>query len=129
MIHAARNSVFSGRLVVDSDQPIKGLKASVTDLAQAQTGAKLPASSIRVRYAVAAGPDKSWTSPHRYDGLLDAIPAEIPVVQEPPNTREGYGIGPISRSNLVAGAVAPLWFTVRVPKDAKPGVYEGQVTG
>lgn len=128
VIHAARNSVFSGRLVVDSDQPIKGLKASVTDLAQAQTGAKLPASSIRVRYAVAASPDKSWMSPHRYDGLLDAIPAEIPVAKEPPDTRESYSIGPISRSNLVAGAVAPLWFTVRVPKDAKPGVYEGQVT-
>ena len=127
LIYAARNSVFSGRLVVDSDQPIKGLKASVTDLVQAQTGAKLPASSIRVRYAVAAGPDKSQTSPHRYDGLLDTIPAEIPVVKAPPDKRESYSIGPISRSNLVAGAVAPLWFTVRVPGDARPGVYEGRV--
>jgi hypothetical protein len=32
-IHAARNSVFSGRLMVSSDQTIKGLKATVSDLA------------------------------------------------------------------------------------------------
>jgi hypothetical protein len=128
LIYAARNSVFSGRLVVDSDQPIKGLKASVTDLAQAQTGAKLPASSIRVRYAVAAGPDKTQMSPHRYDGLLDTIPAEIPVFKETPDSQGNYPLRSGSSSNLTAGAVAPLWFTVRVPKDAKPGVYEGQVT-
>jgi len=29
---------------------------------------------------------------------------------------------------MVPGAVAPLWFTVRVPRDAKPGVYEGKVS-
>jgi hypothetical protein len=128
LIYAARNSVFSGRLVVDSDQPIKGLKASVTDLVQAQTGAKLPASAIRVRYGVAAGPDKTAMPPHRHDGLLETIPTEIPVFKAPPDKRAGYAMGSGSSSNLTAGAVAPLWFTVRVPKYARPGVYEGQVT-
>jgi len=126
VIHAARNSVFSGRLAVDSDQPIKGLKATVTDLAQVPTGGKIPASAVRVRYAVAATGGKSFMSPHRFDGLLDAIPAEIPVVKDPPKQIGQWG--PIFRTNLAAGAVAPLWFTVRVPKDARPGVYEGRVT-
>ena len=145
VIHAARNGVFSGRLVVDSDQPIKGLKATVTELAfvgpslvegrppssGGPMGAKIPASAVRVRYAVTASPGKSWMSPHRFDGLLDAIPAEIPVVKDPPDRPSVYWMywcNPITRSNLVAGAVAPLWFTVRVPKDAHPGVYEGRVT-
>ena len=178
-IHAARNSVFSGRLMVSSDQTIKGLKATVSDLTQLQEGrtdaptaredarppaqkrtdglhvegerprepggpslvASLPASAIQVRYAVpvvtGAPPanaydsfkmsgGKSSVAPHRFDGLLDAIPAEIPVSQAPA-PMENFR-GRLERKALIPGAVAPLWFTVRVPRDAKPGVYEGRVT-
>jgi hypothetical protein len=34
----------------------------------------------------------------------------------------------VARKGLAAGAVAPLWLTVRVPKDAAPGSYAGTVT-
>ena len=152
-IQAARNSVFSGRLMVSSDQPIKGLKVKVSDLTRVaavvepgppsqskassggpastpaeKTGTTIPASAIQVRYAVAVVPGelppqrddnlsgKSHLPPHRFDGLLDVIPAEIPVSQ-----------APADRKSLVAGAVAPLWFTVRVPREAKAGVYQGQI--
>jgi len=110
-ILAARNSVFSGRLMVSSDQPIKGLKVKVSDLTATAGGAKLPASAIQVRYAVAVVPGalpserddpsggKSHLPAHRFDGLLDVIPAEIPVNQAPV---------PADRKSLVAGAVAPL---------------------
>ena len=111
-VSAARNSVFSGRLVVSSDAAIRGLKATVSELKAASGGATLPASAVRVRYAEPATPDKSWAPAGRFDGLVDAIPAEIAVAQKGPN----------------AGAVASLWFTVRVPKDAKPGKYEGTIT-
>ena len=131
-ILAARNSVFSGRLMVSSDQPIEGLKVKVSDLTATAGGARLPASAIRVRYAVAVVPGalpskryadpsggKSHLPPDRFDGLLDVIPAEIPVSQAP---------APADRKSLVAGAVAPLWFTVRVPREAKAGVYQGQIS-
>ncbi|MFZ4395007.1 MAG: glycoside hydrolase domain-containing protein [Kiritimatiellia bacterium] len=138
-IHAVRNSVFSGRLMVGSDQTIKGLKATVSDLKQG--GATLPAASITVRYALPAAtgagrrynhdpwevpPSKSAVPPHRFDGLFEDIPAEIPVfpVPEVPETFRGR----TERRRLTPGAVAPLWFTVRVPRDAKPGVYEGRIT-
>jgi len=139
VIHAARNSAFSGRLVVSSDQPIQGLKVAVSDLIGA--GARLPASAVRVRYAVAVVPGelppnadrnwklsqgKSYLPADRFDGLLDAIPAEIPVSQAPAAREKYYG-RPVDRTGLVAGAVAPLWFTVQVPKDANPGVYQGQI--
>ncbi len=140
-IRAARNSVFSGRLMVSSDQTIKGLKATVSDLAQAQGGATLPASAVQVRYAVpvvtgappanASSPRelsgvKSSVAPHRFDGLLETIPAEIPVSQAPAPMENFHGR--LERKAFSPGAVAPLWFTVRVPREAKPGVYEGRVT-
>ncbi|MBM4142121.1 MAG: hypothetical protein FJ225_00790 [Lentisphaerae bacterium] len=133
VVRAARNSVFNGRLMVSSDQPIRGLKATVSDLAQG--GSRIPSSAVRVRYAVPATPGKSWAAPYRFDGLLDAIPAEIPVsnITVPARDLAG-GLLPYSDDPdavpgaLTGGAAAPLWFTVRVPKDAGPGTYEGTVT-
>ncbi len=110
---AAKNSVFSGRLVVSSDAPIKGLKATVSDLKDAKGGGTVPSSAVRVRYAEPAVPEKCWAPAGRFDGLVDTIPAEVPVTAV-----KGGG----------SGAVASLWFTARVPKDTKAGKYEGTVT-
>jgi hypothetical protein len=135
-VSAPRNGVFSGRLVVSSDQAIKGLKVAVSDLTAAGGGGKLPASAVRVRFAEAAVAGKSWVGVGRCDGLCDSIPAEIPVVTAAP-PRESFprnfgkyhaeGQVPIVRKNMSCGAIAPLWFTVRVPKDAKPGRYEATI--
>ena len=140
-IRAARNSVFSGRLMVGSDQPIKGLKATVSDLTQAGGGAKLAAATVRVRYAapvtigtspkdanaITCSQGKSYVAAQRFDGLLDAIPVEIPVIQAP-RVKEKFFDQTVDRKSLVRGAVAPLWFTVRVPAGAGPGMYAGKVT-
>ncbi|MCX7590301.1 MAG: hypothetical protein N2255_01600, partial [Kiritimatiellae bacterium] len=108
-IHAFRNSVFSGRLAVSAPRSIKGLKVSVSPLKARGSTASLPQAALRVRYAEPATPEKSWTPPERFNGLVDSLPAEIPVT--------GKGPG--------AGAVASLWFTLRVPRDARAGIYEG----
>ncbi|MEI7821344.1 MAG: glycoside hydrolase domain-containing protein [Verrucomicrobiota bacterium] len=135
-VHAGRNTVFSGRLMVGSDQPIKGLKVMVGDLALARepisgspretATAKIPASAVRIRCAVWEPGKSSVGSPARFDGLLDTIPSEIPVSKAVAGPEGFYGRF-VDRKGLVAGAVAPLWFTVRVPRDAKPGTYEGTV--
>jgi len=130
-VASPRNGVVSGRLIVSSDQTIKGLKVTVTDLTQADGGGKLAASAIRVRCAVPATPADSWVPSERFDGLFDSIPAEIPVVKANP-PRELYVRGvseglKIVRNNQSPGALAPLWITVRVPKDAKPGTYAGAI--
>jgi len=136
-VSSPRNGVFSGRLVVSSDAAIKGLKVSVSELTAAEGGGKIPASAVRVRYAAAVEPGKSWAPAFRYDALFEAIPAEIPVSKAPapkefyPRNHGKYvGSGPIQvmRRNQTPGALAPLWFTVRVPKDAKAGRYEGRIT-
>ena len=128
VIRAARNSVFSGRLIVGSDQAITGLTVKVSDLAWVgpslaegrggtptsggPTGGvnKIAAAAVRVRYAVPATPDKSWVSQGRFDGLLDQIPAAIPEC--------------VAKGK----ALAPLWFTVRVPANVMAGLYEGRIT-
>jgi hypothetical protein len=125
VINAARNAAFSGRLMVGADGPIKGLRASVGDLANG--GAKIPASAVRVRCAVPATAGKSWVAPDRFDGLLDAIPAEIPAITNQPPVERFYDRS-VARTAAVSRAVAPLWFTVRVPSNATPGVYEGLVS-
>jgi hypothetical protein len=144
-IRAARNSVFSGRLMAGSDQPIKGLTVTVSDLVQVHEGGgaagppdppgvgmgKLPASAVRVRYAVPATPDKSWVSQGRFDGLLDQIPTDIPlgniVVRAPAEHWMYWGDRALTQTAATM-AVAPLWFTVRVPTNAAAGRYEGRIT-
>jgi hypothetical protein len=126
VIRAARNSVFSGRLMVSSGQPIKGLKVAVGDL-QTKTGAKLAAAAVRVRYAVPATAAKSYAPPSRFEGLLDALPAEIPVIEASLPAANFYGYR-MERRALRTAAMAPLWFTVKVPRDLPAGEYEGQVS-
>jgi hypothetical protein len=172
VVRAARNSVFSGRLVVSADAAIKGLKVTVGDLAwhsrssssSAQrssfskgriededddendrkntpgqkrgvsvghtqaAGAIIPSASVRVRCAVPAPGGKSWRG--GFDGLMDAIPTEIPLVTNAPpqRGRAFYCVPAGPETDLPPRAVAPIWLTVRVPKDAAPGVYEGRVT-
>jgi hypothetical protein len=128
VVRAARNTIFSGRLVVGADAAIKGLKVTAGDLGRVAGGATLPASAVRVRCAVPAPAGKSWRG--GFDGLMDAIPAEIPLVTNAPpqRGRAFYCVPAGPETKLPPRAVAPLWFTVRVPKDAAPGVYEGRVT-
>ena len=114
-IAAVRNGVFSGRFVVSSDKAIDGLKVMISGLAQPNGGPKLPESAVRLRYGRPATDSESWRPGHLFDGLANVIPPRVAVYKA-----RGSSPG--------AGAVAPIWITVRVPKDAAPGRYEGKVT-
>lgn len=118
-VSAARNGVFSGRLAVSSDQAISGLKVSVSNLQHANGAGALPSSVVHIRYAAPATDENSWAPTYRFDALVDEVPAEVPVVKTAPPRG--------APKSLTPGAVASLWFTVRVPADASPGLYEGMV--
>jgi len=120
IVHAARNSTFSGRLAVSADKAISGLKVAVTDLKAKDGSGSIPASAVQVRYAEPTAAAKSWVPSGRFDGLLDTVPAEVAVIKARPPRG--------APKTLTAGAVASLWFTVRTPADAKPGAYEGAIT-
>jgi len=106
-VTAVRNGTFAAQVVVGDDKPIKGLKAVVSDLTGPGT---IPASAVQVRYAVADGASPGRDQPPPFDSLEEFPPAEVPVYEE-------HG-----------GAVQPVWITVSVPTDAKPGDYTGTVT-
>jgi Glycoside hydrolase 123, catalytic domain/Glycoside hydrolase 123 N-terminal domain len=116
-ITAVRNGVFSGRLMVSSDSPISGLKVSLSELKAQDGKSALPSAAVLLRSARPAIKSESWVPPHRFDGLVKDIPAEVP-------TRKVR----VRRKTINGGATVPLWITVRVPKNAKPGQYQGTVT-
>ena len=93
-----RNGVCSGQVVASSNTPFKGLKVAISAL----TGPGIiPASAVQLRYA-----RTGWFRGHR----------KPPVFMELEDFPQD------------SGAFQPVWLTVRVPADAKPGNYEGKVT-
>ncbi|MFI5381988.1 MAG: glycoside hydrolase domain-containing protein [Tepidisphaerales bacterium] len=107
------NGYISGKIVVGSPKAIEGLKVTCGDLKQGD--AVIPAANVRVRYAVpfghtASNSDAYGNNAAELDSLLETPLASFPA------TPAGKG------------AVVPIWLTLKAPKDAKPGLYTGQVT-
>jgi hypothetical protein len=149
IVSAAKNGVFSGRLVVSSDNAIRGIKVSTSELLS-ENGSKLPLSAVKIYCAQAAVPDKTIVPPFRYNSLVETVPSEIAVNSALPEARDS---SLISRSinwahqgehnspqaqalpdyftvtrKMSAGAIAPIWVIVRVPKEAVAGKYEGTIS-
>lgn len=99
----ARNGAFSGQFVVGSSSAINGLRVGVSELKSA-AGGTIPAARIQVRFASLA-PEHG---PGVFDGLHAEARTEIPLTD--------------------GGAVQPVWLTVAVPREARPGVYTGRAT-
>jgi hypothetical protein len=106
-VTGVRNGTFAGQVVVGDEKPIRGLKAVASDLKGPGT---IPASAVRVRYAVAEDASSGVDRGVFFDSLEESPPAEVPVFKEQ------------------GGSVQPIWITVTVPADAKPGDYSGTVT-
>ncbi len=125
------NGAFSGKVVLGSDQDIKGLSATMGDL-KSEGGGTIPVSAVRIRYArpdwFQKGIDRRYlTIPACFAGLEEATPAEVPVTSQKP-LRSGMKLIKSPGVSPSFGAVVPVWVTVNVPADAKPGDYEGKLT-
>lgn len=131
---AARNGIFSGKVVVGSTEAIEGLKATVSAL-KGPGGATIPASALQVRYALPW--EEEGTRINYYDdlsayprgaGLLSALderaPERVEVVAHEPNRY----ISPLENEpEPVGGAVVPVWLTAKVPAEVKAGEYAGSM--
>jgi len=111
-IKGARNGWFSGKIVVGSTEAIEGLKAVCSDLRQGN--ATVHASAVRIRYGY------NWGgSVNRYsESVRGQAPLIDALLESPPATF------PATRY----GTVVPIWLTVRIPADARPGTYIGELT-
>jgi len=123
-IAGARNGTFSGKVVVGSDSALRNLKAFVGDLT-GPPGAVIPASAVTLRYAAPDLPREA-TEANRFDSLLEAPPAHIPVRPKHPGGNRVRTLP--GQPAPVPGAVVPVWVTVRVPADARPGDYSGTLS-
>lgn len=97
-----RNGTFAGQVIVGDDRPIKGLKVELTPLSGP---GEIPSSAWQVRYGVADG----RAGQTFFDSLEESPPTEVSVYAD-------HG-----------GSVQPIWITVAIPADAKPGDYAGSV--
>lgn len=97
VIVAARNGAFSGKVAVSNAST---LAAQASELKSG--AAVIPAANIVLRYGVPRGADFGRDGAGRADVLLEAPPATVPGEVE-------------------------VWITVKVPKDAKAGDYQGAV--
>ncbi len=95
---AARNEVEGCQLVLLSGRPVRGVTVAVSGLKLG--GTKLESSLLKVAYV-----------PCRKEKVLYPDPL-------PPLT---------GAFDLEPGQAQPVWISVRVPKDARPGVYKGTI--
>jgi len=128
-IVGTRNGAFSGKVVVGSDAALKGVSATMSELAR-KGGGRIPSSAVQVRYALPTGSELGASGryparPSRFDALAEEPPAEV-AVRTKKKTRDNW-VRP-GQPKVVFGAVLPVWVTVNVPADARPGEYEGTLT-
>jgi len=130
-ILGTRNGAFSGKVVVGSDAPIKGLKAHASALRHAEGKGVIPAAAVQVRYAMPdhyqAGANQRYLAPVMcFDGLGEVAPEKVPVRVKQTNSRKKNLSSPRVAPSF--GAVQPVWITVNIPANAAPGDYQGGVT-
>jgi Glycoside hydrolase 123, catalytic domain len=139
-IVGTRNGAFSGKVVVGSDKPLEGLRATISDL-RGPGGATIPASAVRIRYALPWGGERGVYWPHYGSGdtmrsrysrrptLLSALSEAPPEAVAVAEKRAGrYDLKTPNQVSPSPGAVVPVWMTIGVGKDAAAGTYAAQVT-
>ncbi len=130
-----RDGIYSGKVVVGSDAPIRELKARVVGDLVGPDGATIAGSAVRVRYGQAWG---AWpfTAPHTYERQPFAHPVDYlatlddqPLDEYPVREKRAHGLDPglPEPPPAVFGATVPVWVTLRVPADAAPGTYRGEL--
>jgi hypothetical protein len=120
----ARNGSFSGKVAMSSKSPIRKVRAAASDLVADAAGGKIPASAIQVRYSEPAEHAFSRRNWDYWTNLFDRLQTEPPAEVAPRGAQFGY----YGKFRPAPAAVAPVWLTVRVPADAKPGEYRGTLT-
>ena len=127
-IAGARNGSFSGKLMVGSAGSIRGLTVTAADLKG--PGGIIPAANVTIRYGTPWGDDSmvEYPSPHSGRASLLGSLWETPPEDIPVRKKEPWGAKAPNQPPTVHGAVASVWATVKVPKDAKAGLYRGNVT-
>ena len=118
-----RNGIFSGKVLVGSTKVISGLSVKAGGL---KGPAEIPASAIKIRFGVLWGMESTNDATYYKQRPIYSV-GSLLMASLSNNPPKEYTLGKANGSSL-AGAVAPVWITVNIPKDAPAGLYTGVVT-
>ena len=113
-LEAARNEFEPAQFAARSDKPLAGLTIETTPLRQAVGGAVIPAENLAWNFVGFIPLRKNTRDAAKL--WVRRAPCEVPdpLLDD-------------RKLDLPANTTQPVWLTVRVPRDAKPGLYRGQV--
>ncbi len=115
-IFGIRNEVLSAQCVVKAQQPLRDLTVSVGPLKHTGGNGSLPAEAVTWNFVGSI--QIAENSPnHRKAGFTRPAPARFPDY-----------LSDARQMTVNAGRYQAIYLTIRVPKDAQPGDYEGIVT-
>ncbi|MFH0982409.1 MAG: glycoside hydrolase domain-containing protein [Planctomycetota bacterium] len=152
----ARNGSYSGQVVLGVSAASGDVKASASDLTRAGLpdaprqagGGKVPAGAVSVRYGVplpvvqlaALGADRGgsrWRVPEKSGYVIDAVETYGPKGASKDGTLFSQAmseiaffdqLSPTAPKRVPANSCLPVWVTVKVPQDAQPGEYRGELS-
>ncbi|MBD3288421.1 hypothetical protein GF337_06415, partial [candidate division KSB1 bacterium] len=107
-IHAARNEYEAAQLVLRAEQPLKNVRATVSDL-KGKNGIMIPADHVQILMVDYV--------PVKVSSDAVGMPAEWP---DPLPELEGS-------FSVAQGQNQPLWIQIKIPADAAAGDYEGAI--
>jgi hypothetical protein len=112
--HAARNEYESGQFALRSSQPLKNLRVEISPLRQSDGKTTIPPENVTWNFV---GFIPLTKNTHDSQSILIRLaPCDMPDPLLENRTLD-----------LAARTTQPVWITVKVPKDAAPGVYRGEV--
>ncbi len=115
-ISGPRNGSFTGKIIIGSTKPIQGLSVKAEDL---KGPAVIPSAAISIHYGLPWGKELMPLAGGKISTKLMGSLSDNPLKEYPLSNVNG---------NSQAGAVAPVWVTVKIPKDAEPGLYTGMLS-
>jgi hypothetical protein len=114
-LRAARNEFEPAQIAFRAAGPLKGVGVEIAPLVHADGQATIGGEAIGWSFVGFIPLAKN--TPHSEALRLRAAPCEVPDPLLEDRTID-----------VAAGSTQPVWITVRVPDDALPGVYRGQVS-
>ncbi|MBW8738776.1 MAG: DUF4091 domain-containing protein [Streptomyces turgidiscabies] len=124
-LSAVRNEQVSAQLAIASGHPLDDVKAVVGDLT-GPGGAKLPGYDTQVRF-VKYVPVQRSKSEVDWSATIDQVSSGKEVSGDRNPDVVGDALEERTSVDVPAYAAQPLWFTFRIPKNARPGTYTGTV--
>lgn len=123
---AVRGEQVSAQLAIAAGHRIDDLRARVSRL-RGPDGHTLPPQASQVRY-VRYAPVMRAKSEHDWSASIEDVSSSREVSGDRNPDVVGDPLAELPAVDVPAYAAQPVWFTFRVPRDARPGTYTATVT-